>query len=131
MNQADLEVEVPDISTIAIVDDDEAIREALENLVELCGYESRLYASAESYLADTRRSSIDCLVLDVMMPGLNGLDLQDRLNLERASPPIIFMTSYSDERTRTRAMAGGAVAFLTKPADIANLIHHIEMALQD
>lgn len=126
----DLESQVPDVYTIAIVDDDEAIREALEGLVELCGYESKLYESAEKYLADPLRSSVDCLVLDVMMPGLSGLELQERLNREPGKPPIIFMTSYSDERTRMRAMAGGAVAFLTKPADVANLIHFIEKAVR-
>ncbi|OHV82607.1 response regulator transcription factor [Rhizobium sp. LCM 4573] len=121
---------MPQTSTIAIVDDDDAIREALDSLVQSCGYESRLFTSAEDFLAHQDRATIDCMLLDVKMPGLSGLELQDRLNQQPSKPPIIFMTSYRDEKTRSVALDGGALAFLAKPVEVACLIHFIELALK-
>jgi len=115
---------------IAIVDDDQGIREALDDLVKSCGYESRLFASAEEYLAYDEQSEIDCMLVDVKMPGLTGIELQAALNITRTvHPPIIFMTSYEDERTRNAAMDGGAFAFLGKPVDVPKLLGHLENAL--
>jgi len=118
------------IPKIAIVDDDHAIREALDDMVQSCGYESRLFDSAEAFLAYPERRTIDCMLLDVKMPGLTGLELQAMLNAEPSRPPIIFMTSYRDERTRSAAMEGGALAFLGKPVEFEKLITSLDAALK-
>ncbi|MBM7043838.1 MULTISPECIES: response regulator transcription factor [Rhizobium] len=120
---------MPPVPTIAIVDDDHAIREAMDDLVKSCGYECRLFASAEEFLAFEPRSAIDCMLVDVKMPGLSGIELQAELNRHSARPPMIFVTSHKDERTRKRAMNGGAFAFLGKPVDIERLIGCLESAL--
>ncbi|CDZ55220.1 response regulator transcription factor [Neorhizobium galegae] len=117
------------VPTIAIVDDDQAMREALDDMVKSCGYESRLFSSAEEFLSLEQRDSIVCMLLDVKMPGLSGLELQALLNTEPPKPPIIFMTSYHDERTRSAAMEGGALAFLGKPVEFDCLIAALEKAL--
>ena len=114
---------------IAIVDDDQSIREALDDLVLSCGYESRLYPSAEDFLAEIDRAAIDCMLVDVKMPGISGLDLQVILNGEPHKPPMIFMTSYRDEKTRSAAMTAGAFAFLGKPVDFSQLVLCLEQAL--
>lgn len=116
---------------IAIVDDDQSIREALDDLVLSCGYESRLFSSADDFLADSARAEIDCMLVDVKMPGLSGIELQAVLNAQADHrPPMIFMTSYRDERTRTAAMDGGAFAFLGKPVDFNQLVQCLEKALK-
>lgn len=117
-------------STIAVVDDDQAIREALDDLIQSCGYQSKLFASAEEFLAFDDRATIDCMLVDVKMPGLSGIELQQILNGEPEKPPMIFMTSYRDERTRTAAMEGGALAFLGKPVEFDSLINYLEIALR-
>lgn len=117
-------------SLIAIVDDDLAIREALDDLVRSLGHESLLFASAEEFLAFQPRASVDCMVVDVKMTGICGIELQRRLNQEPDRPPIIFMTSYHDDRTRAAAMDGGALAFLGKPVDLNRLIMCIDEALK-
>jgi FixJ family two-component response regulator len=120
---------LPNTPTIAIVDDDQAIREALDDLVKSCGYESRLFSSAEEFLTFAPRAEIDCMLVDVKMPGLTGIELQAELNKQPDRPPMIFMTSYKDERTRTAAMDGGAFAFLGKPVDTNRLIGCLESVL--
>lgn len=120
---------MPHSSTIAIVDDDEAIREALDDLVQSCGYQSKLFSSAEEFLSYGRRSAIDCMLVDVKMPGLSGIELQAVLSKEAHKPPMIFMTSYRDERTRAAAMDGGAFAFFGKPVDTDALISSLKSAL--
>lgn len=116
-------------STIAIVDDDEAIREALDDLLKSCGYRSRLFSSAEAFLSEADRRTIDCVLVDVKMSGLSGIELQALLSHDPARPPMIFMTSYKDERTRSAVMDGGAFAFLGKPVDVTQLMHTLEEAL--
>jgi FixJ family two-component response regulator len=116
---------------IAIVDDDPSIREALDDLILSCGYQSRLFTSAEEYLAAQDRASIDCMLVDVKMPGLTGIELQAVLNeQDTLKPPMIFMTSYSDNKTRAAAMSGGAFAFLGKPVNFSQLIQCLEQALK-
>lgn len=116
---------------IAIVDDDRSIREALNDLVLSCGYESRLFTSAEEFLAVDDQSGIDCMLVDVKMPGLTGIELQTALNEREAPrPPMIFMTSYRDVKTRTEAMNGGAFAFLGKPVNFSQLVQCLEQALK-
>jgi FixJ family two-component response regulator len=121
---------LPPKSNIAIIDDDFAIREALDDLVQSMGHQSVLFDSAEAFLAYNKRSSIDCMLVDVKMQGLSGLELQDRINKEPHRPPTIFMTSYRDERTRASALEGGALACLGKPVDFAELMKFIGLALQ-
>jgi FixJ family two-component response regulator len=114
---------------IAIVDDDLAIREALDDLIESLGYDSLLFSSAEEFLAFKPRAAVSCMLVDVKMGGLSGIELQSRLNDEPDCPPMIFMTSYNDKRTRNAALDGGALAFLGKPVDLSQLITYIDKAL--
>ncbi|MDR6632639.1 FixJ family two-component response regulator [Phyllobacterium sp. 1468] len=107
---------------IAIVDDDEAIREALGDVLRSYGYESRAFSSAEDFLTYGERSSIDCILLDVKMPGLSGLELQEILRDSPISNRIVFMTSHQEDIIRDTAVNGGACAFLGKPVDMELLI---------
>lgn len=120
---------MPQSPTIAVVDDDLDIREALQGLIASLGYVALPFASAEAFLAFPRRGDVDCMIVDVRMPGLSGVELQRTLRAERCSLPIIFMTSYVDEATRRSALAGGACCFLGKPVDDQVLIDSLEAAL--
>jgi FixJ family two-component response regulator len=116
---------------IAVIDDDPAIREALEDLIVSLGYRPLLFASAEEFLSFPGRSAVGCMVVDIRMGGMTGLDLQARLNAQGKPSPMIFMTSYTDEATRSRAIAGGAHGFLAKPVDAEVLIGCLASALQE
>ncbi|MCM2394572.1 response regulator [Rhizobium sp. S95] len=120
---------MPPVPIIAVVDDDLAIREAMDDLIRSFGYECRVFSSAEEFLDFDPRSAIDCMVVDVKMPGLTGIELQAELNRRQSRPPMIFVTSYEDERTRNTALNGGALAVLRKPVDIGALIGCLETAL--
>jgi FixJ family two-component response regulator len=120
---------MPDLPTIAIVDDDLGIREALSGLVQSLGYEPRLFASAEDYLATAGQLAVACMIVDIRMPGMSGLELQARLNSLGNRPPVIFLTSYLDEATRSRALEGGASHFLSKPVDDEVLVHCLNAVL--
>jgi len=120
---------LPAVPTIAVVDDDQAIREAMDDLVKSFGYQSRLFSNAEEFLEYEARSEIDCMLVDVKMPGLSGLELQEVLNQQGGKPPMIFVTSFKDERTKSAALTGGAVAILGKPVDIEALIDCLESAV--
>lgn len=115
--------------TIAVIDDDAGIREALEDLLRELGFRVRLFGCAEAYLEAEDEVAPACLIVDMMMPGLTGLQLQAALNAQGAHPPIIFLTSYLDEPTRLRALAGGAADFLGKPVNDEALISSIHSAL--
>lgn len=115
---------------IAVIDDDHAIREALEDLLSSLGYRALPFASAEDFLGFPGRNAVDCMVVDVRMGGMTGLDLQARLNAEGAPSPMIFMTSYTDDATRSKALAGGAHGFLEKPVDADVLIGCLDSALR-
>lgn len=121
---------VAETKTIAVVDDDQTIRRALDDLIRACGYGSALFATAEEFLAYRDRAGIDCILVDVKMPGMGGIELQLKLNADPPTPPMIFMTSYADDKTRSAAMAGGAFAFLVKPMEIHRLIDLVRMALE-
>lgn len=123
-------VDVSHPATIAIVDDDDSIREALDDLVRSSGYRSMLFSSAEDFLDRRYISAIACMLLDVKMPGLSGLQLQDRLNAEPPKPPVIFFSSSEDDATKRAAIEGGAVAFLRKPVDASSLLDLIEVTLR-
>ena len=94
---------------IAIVDDDKAVREATESLMRSLGYHASTFASAEEFLQSEQISNTSCLITDVQMPGLSGIDLQDRLIARGHRIPIIFITGYPDDSVRARAMKAGAV----------------------
>ena len=121
---------LPDTTpTVFVVDDDEYIREALETAIEVAGWRARTFASAESFLECPPATGASCLVLDVNMPGLGGLDLQTAIADERADMPIIFITGFGDIPTSVRAMKAGAVEFLTKPFEEQVLLDAIRAAL--
>ncbi len=120
---------MPPVPVIAVVDDDPAIREAMDDLIMSFGYECRLFVSAEQFLESKQQTDIDCIVVDVKMPGLSGIELQSELNRRGTPPPMIFVTSYQDERTRNAALNGGALAFLGKPVNIVSLIGCLESVL--
>ncbi len=114
---------------IAIVDDDQSIREAMGDFLRSYGYESRSFSSAEDFLTYGERPSIDCILLDVKMHGLSGLELQVILRSGKNPTPIIFMTSHQEDAIRKAAMEAGAHAFLGKPVDLKLLIGHLEKLL--
>jgi FixJ family two-component response regulator len=101
--------------TVFVVDDDVSVREALESLISSAGWQARTFASAHEFLSGPRAPAPRCLVLDLNLPDVNGLDLQERLGDDQADMPIIFITGYGDVPVTVRAMKAGAVEFLTKP----------------
>lgn len=122
---------LPDTTpTVFVVDDDEYIREALETAIGVAGWRARTFASAESFLESPSAIGASCLVLDVNMPGLGGLDLQKAIADERADMPIIFITGFGDIPTSVRAMKAGAAEFLTKPFEEQVLLDAISAALE-
>ena len=118
----------PSVTTpnlIALVDDDEAIREAMHDLLESVGIDSVAFESAEDFLVDSTRSAVTCIVLDINLPGMSGLDLQKILIDAMPTLPILFLTSVDDPHARERAMSCGAGGFLTKPVDSSQLLSGI------
>ena len=107
---------------IAIVDDDGAVREGIRALVASLGYNASTFGSAEEFLKSEQVSKTSCLITDLHMPGLSGLDLQDRLIGTGHRFPIIFITGYPDENVRVRAMKAGAIGFLSKPFNNDDLL---------
>lgn len=121
---------LPDTPIIAIVDDDHAMREALADLLRSYGYSTALFVSAEHYLATADPGKLACMILDVRMTGMSGVDLQKALAARGHAPPIIFVTSYFDDKTRNAAIGGGAHAFLEKPVDDDALIDSLKSAIE-
>jgi FixJ family two-component response regulator len=115
---------------VAIVDDDELMRGALQGLLKEAGLHSQVFASAEEFLDSGAPHLSSCLIADIRMPGLSGLELQARLNAEHIRIPIIFMTAHSDERLRMQALSAGAVEFLAKPFDDDVLLETVRAALE-
>ena len=116
---------------VAVVDDDDLLRVALRRLLKASGLAAISFESAEELLNSGRLSEIACLIADVRMPGISGLELQARLKTERCPVPIIFITAHGDAKMRIQAMRDGAVEFLTKPFDNAVLIEMVRSALED
>ena len=114
---------------VFVVDDDATVRESLELLVQSAGCRAETFASAEEFLSRPRVLTPSCLVLDVMLPDLNGLDLQERIAADRVDMPIIFVTGAHDISTTVRAMKAGAAEFLTKPCDYDVLLSAIRHAV--
>jgi FixJ family two-component response regulator len=116
---------------VAVVDDDDLLRDALRRLLKASGLGAISFESAEDLLNSGRLSEIACLIADVRMPGMSGLELQARLKTVRCAIPIIFITAHGDAKMRVQAMRDGAVEFLTKPFDNAVLIEMVRSALED
>jgi FixJ family two-component response regulator len=114
---------------IAIVDDDEAMQDSLRDLMEAAGLVARCFGSAEEFLASDLRTGTACLIVDIRMPTMSGLQLQMRLKEEECNIPIIFITAHGDARMRIRAMREGAVEFLAKPFDHHLLLKRVRAAL--
>jgi FixJ family two-component response regulator len=115
---------------VAVVDDDDLLRDALRRLLKSSGLGTISFESAEDLLNSGRLSEIACLIADVRMPGISGLELQARLKTERCEIPIIFITAHGDAKMRIQAMRDGAVEFLTKPFDNAVLIEMVRAAIK-
>jgi FixJ family two-component response regulator len=115
---------------IAIIDDDEAMQDSLRDLVEAAGLAARCFGSAEEFLESDLHSRATCLIVDIRMPRMSGLQLQARLKEEECNVPIIFFTAHGDARMRIRAMRDGAVEFLAKPFDHHLLLKRVRAALE-
>jgi FixJ family two-component response regulator len=115
---------------IAIVDDDHALRNSLDDLIRSIGFRTLVFPSAEVFLSSNQAREAACLILDVRMPGMSGLDLQQQIVAAKWQIPIIFVTSHSDDDARLRALAAGAVAFLYKPFHEEELLNAIDAALK-
>jgi FixJ family two-component response regulator len=118
------------VSTVFVIDDDSRVRKSLSNLLTASGYQVRSFESAELFLADQDSDSPGCLLLDVCLSGLSGMDLQRALMNSSRMQPIVFLTGQSDIQTSVSAMKAGAVDFLTKPIDCILLVEAIERALR-
>jgi FixJ family two-component response regulator len=118
------------IPIISIVDDDEAVRLALRSLVRSLGYISNVFASAEEFLESSHLNETSCIISDVQMPGMNGIELQSRLKRLDCSAAVIFVTAFPDERNRALALEAGAIGFLEKPFEGRTLVKLIQAALQ-
>jgi FixJ family two-component response regulator len=114
---------------IAIIDDDESVRRALTRLMRSHGFEAHAFASAETFLQSAAARKAACLISDVHMPGINGLELQSRMAAENLPTPIIFITAFHDVRIQWKALEAGAVCFLKKPFSSKELIECVERAL--
>ena len=124
-------MDVPrDATVVAIVDDDDLIRSALHGLLRAVGLPARTFASAEEFLDSGQQHDTACLITDIRMPGMSGLELQARLNAEQIRIPTIFITAHGDERLRMMALRAGAVEFFAKPFDNVALVESVRAALQ-
>jgi|SRR6266852_5677439 len=115
---------------VAIVDDDDLMRSALQGLLKAVGLPARAFASAEEFLESGQQHDTGCLIADIRMPGMSGLDLQAKLNAQRIRIPTIFITAHGDERMRLQALRAGAVEFLAKPFDDEVLLENVRAALE-
>ena len=115
---------------VAIVDDDESVQRALQDLIESDGLFALCFSSAEQFLGSEARGKAACLIADIRMPGMSGLELQAKLKAERCRIPVIFITAHGDAGIRIHAMRQGAVEFLSKPFDGAVLLEIVHTALE-
>lgn len=117
-------------ATIAVVDDDAAIRVALSSLLRSMGYAARLFPTAEAFLADQTEPPPDCVLTDVQMPGMNGLELQDTIRRRTPDLPVIMITAFPSPAIRERALAAGALQYLNKPVEAETVARCIQQALE-
>jgi len=118
-----------DVPTVFIVDDDRDVRESLQELLESVGLDSKSFGTAQEFLSSTRSDSPSCLILDVRLPGISGLELQHELKRGKLSIPIIFLTAHADVPMSVKAMKSGAVEFLTKPFRQQDLLDAVQRSL--
>ena len=114
---------------VVIVDDDELIRDSLNGLMKAAGFPALTFASAEEFLGSGQQEHTSCLIADIRMPGMSGLELQSRLSRDKLRIPIIFITAQGDEKMRMQALRAGAVEFLAKPIDDDALLEVVQAAL--
>jgi FixJ family two-component response regulator len=115
---------------VAILDDDESMRSALQGLLKAAGLPAQAFASAEDFLKSGQQHQTACLIADIRMPGMSGLELQAQLNAERCKIPTIFITAHGDTKMRMQALRAGAVEFLSKPFDDEVLLESVRAALE-
>lgn len=115
---------------VAIVDDDDLMRTAVQGLLKSVGWQARTFASAEEFLQSGQHRQTACLIADIRMPGMSGLELQSRLNAEHCRIPTIFITAHGDAKMRMQALRAGAVEFLAKPFDDEALLESVRAALE-
>jgi FixJ family two-component response regulator len=115
---------------ISIVDDNDSVRESLQRLMRSVGFPVNVFASAEEFLNSDRLRHTDCLILDVRLPGMDGLELQCHLATSHSEIPIIFITSYEDDEVRARALNAGALDYFLKPFNDEDLLDAIDAALK-
>jgi FixJ family two-component response regulator len=121
---------LPQVPVISIIDDDASVRIATRRLVRSLGYDARTFESAAEFLQSAHANETSCVIADVQMPGMTGVELQSALIAQGRSIPMIFITAFPEEITRARAMKAGAVCFLSKPFDGPVLIECIDIALK-
>ena len=114
---------------VAVVEDDESYRLAMQRLLKSAGFSVQTFTSAENFLDSGSQQETGCLIADIRMPGMSGLDLQAKLNADHCPISIIFVTAHGDEKMRLQAMRGGAVKFLSKPFDSTILLEAVRAAL--
>jgi FixJ family two-component response regulator len=114
---------------VAIVDDDDSMRSALQGLLKAVGLPARAFVSAEEFLTSGQQRVTACLIADIRMPGMSGLELQAKLNADHCRIPTIFITAHGDEKMRMQALRAGAVEFLAKPFDNNSLLESVRAAL--
>jgi FixJ family two-component response regulator len=114
---------------VAIVDDDDLMRSALQGLLKAVGLPAQTFASAEDFLKSGQQRETGCLITDIRMPGMSGLELQAKLNAEACRIPTIFITAHGDEKMRMQALRAGAVEFMAKPFDDNALVESVRAAL--
>jgi FixJ family two-component response regulator len=122
--------DVAETPVISIIDDDESVRMATERFVKAFGFIGHSFGCAEAFLASPQLNTSSCVIADVQMPGMSGVDLQRRLIAGGNRTPIILVTAFPDDKVRAKALAAGAIGFLTKPCDCATLIRCVETALR-
>ncbi len=115
---------------VSIVDDDESMRVALHGLLKAVGLPAQAFASAETFLESGQQHQTACLIADIRMPGISGLELQAKLNAEHCRIPTIFITAHGDSEMRMQALRAGAVEFMTKPFDDEVLLESVRAALE-
>jgi len=117
------------IPVISIVDDDDSVRIALKSLIDSVGFRAEVFGSGEEFLKSPYLSQTDCLIADVRMPGMSGLELQERLHAAGSHVPIVFISAHDDNDARARGLRGGAIAFLQKPFSEDSLLGAITAGL--
>jgi FixJ family two-component response regulator len=115
---------------IAVIDDDESVRTALQELLKSAGLPARSFASAEEFLKSGQQRQTGCVIADIRMPGMSGLEMQAKLNADHCRIPTIFITAHGDEKMRMQALRAGAVEFLSKPFDDEVLLDSVRAALE-